>query len=130
MSAHSFRRPICHLNGVLLLAASLANFGQANAQPPATFQDGVTTPPVPLRVVEPEYTPEARRAGFHGFCIVRLTVDERGLPQNVRVARPVGMGLDEAAIKAVKQERFKPAMRGGLAVAFPLSMQVNFKPAP
>jgi periplasmic protein TonB len=83
-----------------------------------------------MHVVPADYSAEARKAGFSGFCIVRLTVDERGIPRNVRVVRPVGMGLDENAIKAVKQERFRPAMRGGRPVAFPLSMEVNFKPTP
>jgi protein TonB len=87
-------------------------------------------PPVPTHFIQAEYTQEARNARFVGFCIVCLTVDDRGIPQNVHVTRPIGMGLDENAIKAVKQERFKPATRGGRPVAFRLSMEVNFKPTP
>jgi len=110
----------------LLCAVLLAMVGVANAQGGPTFQDGVTTPPVLTHFVRAEYPAEARKAGFVGYCIVRLTVDERGIPKNVRVTRPVGMGLDQSAIDAVKQERFKPAMRGGRPVAFPLSIKVPF----
>jgi TonB family protein len=102
-------------------------FGLPHAQAGSTFGDGVTTPPVLTHFVKAEFPAQARQAGFVGFCIVHLTVNEHGIPQDVRVLRPMGMGLDENAIQAVKQERFKPAMRGGRAVAFPLTMKVNFK---
>ena len=105
------RHPIYSLCEALLCALMLSALGSAQAQAGSTFQDGVTSPPVPTHLVQAEYTQEARKAGFVGFCIVRLTVDERGIPQNGHGTRPIGMGLDENAIKAVKQERFKPATR-------------------
>ena len=39
----------------------------------------------------------------------------KGKPQNVHVLRGVGMGLDEKAVEAVKQYRFRPAMENGKA---------------
>jgi TonB family protein len=124
------RHPICHLCEALLCTLILATLGRARAQAGLTYQDGVTTPPVLTHFVQAEYTQKARRASFQGFCIVHLTVDERGIPQDVHVARHIGMGLDGSAIKAVQQERFKPAMRGGRPVAFTFPMKVNFKPTP
>ncbi len=79
----------------------LATIGRARAQAGLTYQDGVTTPPALTHFVPAEYTQEARRAKFQGLCIVYLTVDERGIPQNVRVTRPLGMGLDGSAVKAL-----------------------------
>jgi periplasmic protein TonB len=114
---------------VLFCTLVLVTLGLTHAQAGLTFKDGVTPPPVLTHFVQAEYTPEARKARFDGDCMVHLKVDEHGNPQNVRVLSPIGMGLDESAIKAVKQERFKPAMRGGRTVAFPLSMEVSFKPA-
>ena len=120
-----------------LLPASLgcaclgcACVGRAHAQAGSTFQDGVTTPPVLTHFVQAEYTQEARRARFAGFGIVLLTVDKYGIRQNVRLTRPIGMGLESSAIKAVKQERFRPATRGGRPVAFPLTIEVSFRPTP
>ena len=127
MDTRSERR-ICRHARSLLLVIVLPTLGLTHAQPAPAFQDGVTTPPVLTHVVQGEYTQEARRAGFRGFCVVYLTVNEYGIPQNVRVLRRIGMGLDENAIKAVREERFKPAMRGGRSVSFPLSVQVDFKP--
>lgn len=59
--------------------------------------------------------------------LLNLVVDAQGLPQNVRVVRGVGMGLDEKAIEAVKQYKFKPAMENGEPVPVQLNMEVNFK---
>jgi periplasmic protein TonB len=124
------RDVICRLCEALLCTLILATLGRARAQTGLRYQDGVTTPPVLTHFVQAEYTQEARRARFQGFCTVHLTVDERGIPQNVHVARPIGMGLDGSAIKAVQQERFKPAMRGGRPVPFSFPMDVRFKPTP
>jgi protein TonB len=77
--------------------------------------------------VTPEFSEEARKAKFMGVVTVTLVVDPKGLPENVRVTRGVGMGLDEKAIAAVKQYRFKPAMMGGKPVAVEVNVEVNFQ---
>ena len=95
-----------------------------------TYQDGVTTPPV-LRDSSRRNTHERpEEPDFRGSASFTLTVDEHGMSQNVHVARPIGVGLDGSAIKAVQQERFMPAMRGGRPVAFTFAMEVSFKPTP
>jgi protein TonB len=45
----------------------------------------------------------------------------------VQVLRGIGMGLDEKAVEAVKQYRFKPATEGGEPVPVELNIEVNFK---
>jgi len=62
-----------------------------------------------------------------GVVAISLIVDPQGMPQNVHVARGVGHGLDESAIEAVKQYRFKPAMLDGKPVAVYLNVKVNFE---
>jgi TonB family protein len=49
------------------------------------------------------------------------------VPQNVHVVRPLGKGLDEKAIEAVRQYRFKPAMYEGHPVPAEVNIEVNFK---
>ena len=46
--------------------------------------------------------------------------------RTVRVVQGVGMGLDEKAIAAVKQYRFKPAMEGGKPVVVEVNVEVDF----
>jgi TonB family protein len=62
---------------------------------------------------EAEFSDEARKAKYQGTVEVTFVVDTKGNPQNPRVVRPLGMGLDEKAIEAVMKYRFKPAMRDG-----------------
>lgn len=54
-------------------------------------------------------------------------VDEDGNPQNVRVIRPLGMGLDEKAIEAVRRYRFNPALKDGVPVPVEIKVEVNFR---
>ena len=87
---------------------------------------GVSQPEVIFQV-EPEFSEEARKAKFMGVVTVNLIVDAKGMPQNVHVLRGVGMGLDDKAVEAVKQYRFKPAMEAGKPVPVQLNVEVNFQ---
>ncbi len=77
--------------------------------------------------VDPEFTESARKKHFAGDVMVALIVDRNGRPKDIRVVkgRP---GLDEKAVEAVRQYRFKPATEAdGQPVAMPLTIDVNFQ---
>ena len=85
---------------------------------------------LPVLVVQPEaeFSDEARRAKYQGLCLIGLIVDAQGNPQNVHVVRALGMGLDEKAMEAVRQYKFKPAMKDGKTpVPVELTIEVNFR---
>ncbi len=84
------------------------------------------TPPELLYSVEPEFSDEARRAKYQGVCIVSLIVDSHGNPTHVQIERSIGMGLDEKALEAVMQYKWKPAYYHGRPVAVAMSVVVNF----
>ncbi len=88
---------------------------------------GGVSQPVVLYQVEPEFSEEARKAKFSGNVEVYLWVDTDGKPSHIRVVRGVGMGLDEKAVEAVRQYRFKPAMKDGKPVQVDLYVDVNFQ---
>jgi protein TonB len=88
--------------------------------------NGVSAPQV-IYSVDPEFSDEARRAKYQGVCIVSVIVDRQGNPQNVHVARSLGMRLDEKAVEAVKQYKFKPAYYQGRPVAVEIDVVVNFR---
>ena len=77
----------------------------------------------------PEYSEEARKAKFQGVVVVWMVLDEKGriLPGSVRIAKALGMGLDEEAARAVLQWHFKPALRFGKPVPVSLAVEVNFR---
>jgi protein TonB len=83
--------------------------------------------PVVIAQVDPEFSEEARKQKFSGNVLVDLIVDELGNPTHVHVARGVGLGLDEKAVDAVRQYRFKPATRDGKPVKVELSIEVRFE---
>jgi TonB family protein len=89
---------------------------------------GGVSAPVPLNQVEAEFSDEARRAKYQGVCLISLIVDAQGNPQNPRVVRTLGMGLDEKALEAVRKYKFKPAMKDGkTAVPVMITVEVNFR---
>jgi periplasmic protein TonB len=88
---------------------------------------GGVSSPVVLSQVEPEYSDDARRAKFQGMVVLQLVVDEKGMPGQIRVVRPLGLGLDQKAIEAVAKWRFKPGMKDGKPVAVVALIEVNFR---
>lgn len=87
---------------------------------------GSVSAPVPLYEVDAEFSEEARRAKFSGNVEIYLVVDEHGNPTHIRVTRGVGMGLDEKAIEAVRQYKFKPGMLNGKPVKVDMNIEVDF----
>jgi TonB family protein len=88
---------------------------------------GGVSAPIPLNSIVAGFSDEARRNKLQGSVLLTLIVDPQGNPQNVTVSRSLGMGLDEKAIEAVRQYRFKPAMLNGNPVAVRISTEVNFR---
>jgi protein TonB len=88
---------------------------------------GSVRPPIAIYTPDPEFSEEARKAKFSGNVVVSLIVDASGNPKNVHVLRGVGMGLDEKAVEAVQQYKFKPALQNGKPVAVYLNVDVNFQ---
>jgi protein TonB len=88
---------------------------------------GGVSAPVLIFSVDPEFSEEARKAKAAGNVLVNLWVDTNGNPSHVHVIRGVGMGLDEKAMEAVRQYKFRPAMENGKPVLVELNVEVNFQ---
>jgi TonB family protein len=85
------------------------------------------SPPVALNHVEAKFSEEARYKHIEGVCLISMIVDAQGKPQNARVIRSLGYGLDEKAIEAVNKYKFKPAMKEGVPVPVRIAIEVNFR---
>jgi periplasmic protein TonB len=53
-------------------------------------------------------------------------IKKDGTVEVLRVVRPLGLGLDEKAVEAIKQWKFKPGTRSGQAVDVVLNIEINF----
>ncbi|MHB9001226.1 MAG: energy transducer TonB, partial [Thermoanaerobaculia bacterium] len=84
-------------------------------------------PPICVDRVDPVYPDEARKARIQGIVIIEAHIDETGVVQDAVVLKPLPYGLGEAAIDAVKQWRFRPALRDGQPVPVVFNLTVNFK---
>jgi len=62
------------------------------------------------------------------FWLLRMMIDESGVPRDLQVVRGLGLGLDQKAIEAVQQWRFKPGTtRCGQPVPVTANMEINFR---
>ena len=87
---------------------------------------GVSAPALIFKV-EPDYSEEARKAKLQGTVLLAIVVDAGGKTGDIRVVRPLGKGLDENAIEAVKKWRFRPGFKDGRAIPVMATVEVNFK---
>jgi TonB family protein len=87
---------------------------------------GVSAPTIVFKV-EPEYSEEARKAKFQGSVVLAIVVDEKGNPRDIRIIRPLGLGLDQKAIEAVEKWRFNPGKKDGRPVPVQAQIEVNFR---
>lgn len=76
---------------------------------------------------DPQYSEEARKARYQGIVVLWLIVGPDGHPRDIKIARTLGMGLDQKAIEAVRTWKFAPAMKDGHSVAVQINVEVNFR---
>ena len=88
---------------------------------------GDVSAPVLISKIEPEYSEEARKAKYSGSVLLSIIVDQNGLPRDIKVVRPLGLGLDQKAIEAVMKWRFRPGMKGGRPVPVQAQVEVSFR---
>jgi len=88
---------------------------------------GVATP-VLLREVKPQYTSDAMRAKIQGTVLVECVVNKDGTVGDVQVVRSLDsvFGLDQEAIKAARQWRFRPGTKLGEPVPVLITIQLDF----
>jgi len=101
--------------------------GDNDAKP--LYVGGLVTPPqrIEATAVKPQYTEMARRARLSGIVVAEAIIDEHGDVTNIRILKPLPMGLDHAAIEAMARWKFRPATLGGKPVKVYYNLQVNFQ---
>ncbi|HEY1679853.1 MAG TPA: energy transducer TonB [Candidatus Sulfotelmatobacter sp.] len=87
---------------------------------------GVSVPQV-IYSPEPSFSDEARKSKTQGVVTLMVVVGKDGRTHDLRVRQSLGMGLDEKAIEAVKNWRFRPAMLNGQPVASQIAVEVDFR---
>lgn len=94
-------------------------FGDSEPLAPAVRpkpQETVAPRLVPAEILSkptPSYTEEARRLRIEGEVLLEVSFQSSGAIRVLRVVQGLGHGLDESAVRAAEQIRFKPALRDG-----------------
>lgn len=119
-----------------VLAVGFILVWKFNNREPASAEDeftkgavvvkGKLTPPEILFRVDPVYPEQAREKGIDGVVILKARVNEQGLVEAVKLQFSIPL-LDQAAIDAVKQWKFKPKIINNEAVPVVFSVKVPFK---
>jgi protein TonB len=100
---------------------------QSSAQVYRADDPGVVLPKV-IRDVKPQYTAEALRARIDGEVVMEAVVLETGRVGDVEVTKSLDTtyGLDDEAVKALRQWRFEPGRRDGKAVSVLVTVWMTF----
>lgn len=72
---------------------------------------GGMSPPHPTYQPDPEYSEEARKAKYQGTIVLYLVISAAGMPTDLQIARPLGLGLDEKAIDSVSKWDISPGTK-------------------
>ena len=113
--------------------AAVTSSGFASARDVQAAAKTAAPPPariIPVEVLSkpnPAYTEEARKLKIEGEVLLEVDFAATGNLTVVRVVRGLGYGLDEAAIKAAQQIKFKPAQDGGRPVDFRATVHIVFR---
>jgi len=99
----------------------------SNAPRKKASTDSPTSPVDILSKPKPQYTAEGRALKLEGDVVLDLVFLANGTVQVSHVVSGLGHGLDEAAVQAAQQIKFKPAKRDGEAVDFPARVRIEFQ---
>ena len=109
------------------------DFSNLDAPPPPPSGPKVVfipydDPPVAMSPIRPRYPEIAQEAGIEGVVVVQAFIDEKGRVKETLILKGVpNTGLDEAAMEAIRNTRFRPAKQRERAVGVWISIPVNFR---
>jgi TonB family protein len=99
---------------------------QEGAKPTYRIGKGVL-PPSAKYNPNPAYSGVASEVRYQGTNVLSLIVGADGSPMSIRISRPLGMGLDEEAVRAVSTWKFDPATKDGTPVPVMINVELNFR---
>jgi protein TonB len=121
--------PFTYKLTTVILGLVALGAGVAAQEPPTAYRpgDGVTSPSI-VKEVKPVYTDAAKKERIQGTVLMDVVVLADGNVGDVTVTRSLDTtyGLDDAAVKAVKQWVFEPGKKDGKAVAVLVQVEMSF----
>ena len=104
--------------------------GEGGGTGGGAFRAGVNGVGMPSCIYcpDPQYSDEARKAKYQGVVVLMVVITLDGRATNIQVVKSPGLGLDEKAIEAVRQWKFRPAVGpSGKIVPTQVPIEVTFR---
>ena len=114
------KAPAAEIGGVVAATSE-------KSAPPTMVMPGGIIAPRPIYQPDPDYSDEARQSKYSGTVLLSVVVGPDGLPRNIKSLVPLGEGLDEKAVDAVKTWKFEPATKDGKPVGVQIMVEVSFR---
>jgi TonB family protein len=87
---------------------------------------GCITPPRQTHAPQPEYPKSEQEAHHQGTVRLTLVVSSDGVPRDIAVSQTLTPDFDKAAIDAVKEWKFTPAIKDGKPIAVQIALEIEF----
>ena len=88
---------------------------------------GRVKPAIEKKTPDPSFSDLARRFKYQGTTVMSVTISEEGNVEHISMLRPLGLGLDERAVDAVKTWTFIPAKLDDKPVKVMANIEVTFR---
>jgi TonB family protein len=111
----------------LYYQAAAANSDYRPADPAVLRQNTVDKKARLITTFEPESNEYAQAHAVAGMALYHTVIGADGKPAEIAVARPIGFGLDENAVAAIRKATFEPAIKDGKPVPVLLDLVVQFR---
>jgi TonB family protein len=111
----------------LYYEAAAAKSDYRPADPAVLRQNTVDQKAKLLSTFEPASNQYAQDKGVVGMALYHVVIGADGRPGEIAVARPIGFGLDENAVEAIRNAKFEAAMKDGKPVPVLLDLVVEFR---
>lgn len=111
----------------LYYAAAAAKTDYRPADPAVLRQSMVDQKARLTSTFEPASNEYAQNHGVAGMCLYHVVIGADGKPGEIAVARPIGFGLDESAVDAIRKATFQPAIKDAKPVPVMLDLIVEFR---
>lgn len=110
----------------LIIAGLLTLFSGYSAR--ADIDSEPDTQPVPIKTPPPDYPVSLYRKGISGTVDLLISIDEKGDVFDCSISKSSRSEFNKPTLKAVKQWKFKPAMKDGVPVKYQLPFPIDFIP--
>ncbi|MBN2804220.1 MAG: TonB family protein, partial [Deltaproteobacteria bacterium] len=114
------------LSNLNIYAQDNVNSNEKNSQKQENIINDELVPPVLKEYVEAVYPKESAKKGVEADVLTEISIDENGIVTGVAVVESAGQAFDDAAVDAIYQFLFSPALKDGVPIPSKVLYKYSF----